>query len=303
MMSQPPIEKISIYALILLLSLFAADLGLMFVRGDLYPRQPPPAQPLLKPMAGPSTGNLAVIKDRNIFNSDGKIPPALGEANATNGDGKTSPEDDPEPIPSTLDIQLAGTIVHANPERSIATVNVKAKNEDFAVKVGDTIPENLGKVLSIERRKLVFRNTSTGRREYIEMKEEGRINFGQASNKPVQQGEVLKKSDTDFELKRNDINRLTNNLPELLQQARAVPRMGPGGMIECFNLADIASGSIYERLGLKRGDCIKSVNGEKIDSPAKAMELYNALRSSANTINLGFEREGKDVNNQYTISQ
>jgi general secretion pathway protein C len=135
------------------------------------------------------------------------------------------------------------------------------------------------------------------------MKDDGKISFGQAAFKPQQHGEVTKMSDTDFQLKRDDINKLTSNLPELLQQARAVPRMGPNGQIECFSMADIAPGSIYERLGLKRGDCIKSVNGERIDSPAKAMELYNALRANANAINLGIERGGRDENFNYNITQ
>lgn len=302
MSSKLPVERLSIIALLILLGLFLGDLGLMFVRGDLYPQQPPPAQPVPRPPQRPSGGYLAVIKDRNIFNSDGKIPPALGESSGDGGPSY-SPDDDPEPVPTNLAIALVGTIVHANPERSIATIHVKSKNEDFPVKVNGVIPDDLGTVLSIERRKVVFRNKATGRREYVEMKEETRINFGQAQTKPIQKGEVLQKSEHDFELKRSDINRLTNNLPELLQQARAVPRMGPGGTIECFNLAEIAPGSIYEKLGLRRGDCIKSVNGERVDSPAKAMELYNALRSSADTIHLGFERDGKDVTNQYTITQ
>ncbi len=304
MRSQLPVEKLSIFALLVLLGLFLGDLGLMFVRGDLYPQQPPPAQPPARPPQRPSSGYLAVIKERNIFNSDGKIPPALGEGSDASTPG-SMPEEDPEPVPTNLAINLVGTIVHANPERSIATIHVKSKNEDYSVRVNSVIPDDLGTVLSIERRKVVFRNKATGRREFVELKEESRINFGQAQTqaRPVQNGEVLQKSEHDFELKRQDINRLTSNLPELLQQARAVPRMGPGGTIECFALAEIASGSIYEKLGLRRGDCIKSVNGERVDSPAKAMELYNALRSSATTINLGFERDGKDVNNQYTITQ
>ncbi len=37
------------------------------------------------------------------------------------------------------------------------------------------------------------------------------------------------------------------------------------------------------KLSLKRGDVIKSVNGEPVDSPAKAMELYNELEKSDQT--------------------
>jgi general secretion pathway protein C len=205
-------------------------------------------------------------------------------------------------VPSNLPITLLGTIVHANPARSIASVALKTKNDQIAVKVGDVIPENLATVIGVERSKLIFRSKASNRREFVEIKDDSKINFGSAA-KPIQQGEVTILNDTTREIKRGDIDKLTSNLPELLQQARAVPRMGPGGTIECFSLADIAPGSIYERLGLKRGDCIKSVNGEQINSPAKAMELYNALRSNANTINLGIERSGRDDNYQYNITQ
>lgn len=297
-MSRLPVEKLSIYALLTIIGTMVADLGLMSLRGEMYPQQPPPPMPVMRPLQPLGGGSYNGIKDRNIFNSDGKIAAALGES------GVNDPKqvEDPEPIPSTLQLTLLGTIVHANPARSIASIALKSKNEQVAVKVNDVIPDELATVISVERSKLVFRNKATSRREYIEMKDESKINFG-AAQKIVQQGEVTILNDNTREIKRGDIDKLTSNLPELLQQARAVPRMGAGGAIECFSLADIAPGSIYERLGLKRGDCIKSVNGEQINSPAKAMELYNALRSNANTINLGIERAGRDDNFQYNILQ
>lgn len=297
-MSRLPLDRISIFAFLILLGYIVADLGLLSLRGGMFPQQPPPAMPQNRGQFNLSGGNFNGIKDRNIFNSDGKIAAALGEAGGT--DTKQQ-EVDPEPVPSTLPITLLGTIVHANPVRSIASIGLKSKNEQIAVKVGDVIPEELATVIWIERSKITFRNKATNRREFIELKDDSKINFGAA--KPVQQGEVTVLNDNTREIKRGDIDRLTSNLPELLQQARAVPRMGPGGAIECFSLADISGGSIYERLGLKKGDCIKSVNGEQINSPAKAMELYNALRSNANTINLGIERGGRDDNFQYNILQ
>lgn len=297
-MSRLPVEKLSTLAFLALLGFMVADLGLLGLRGGMFPQQPPPATPPMRPFQPSGGGSYSGIKDRNIFNSDGKIAAALGETGPTD----TKQVEDPEPIPSALPISLLGTIVHANPARSIASISLKTKNDQIAVKVGDLIPENLATVIGVERSKLTIRNKATNRREFLEMKDDSKINFG-AAQKIVQQGEVTVLNDNTREIKRGDIDRLTSNLPELLQQARAVPRMGAGGTIECFSLADIAPGSIYERLGLKRGDCIKSVNGEQINSPAKAMELYNALRSNANTINLGVERSGKDDNFQYNIMQ
>jgi general secretion pathway protein C len=213
---------------------------------------------------------------------------------------KGGPKDAP-PVPSQLPLVLVGTIVHVNPNRSVATINLRNKNDQMAFMVGAVIPDNLATITKIERAKVIFRNNASQRLEYIDMKDDSKIQFGRTAPIAKQVGVVLQKGDNEFELKRDDVNKLTNNLPELLQQARAVPRMGPNGQIECFSLADIAPGSLYEHLSLRRGDCIKSVNGEKIDSPAKAMELYNALRANANSISLGIDRGGRDETLNYNI--
>jgi general secretion pathway protein C len=296
MKSRTPLETASIYLLMAFIGFIIADLSILYFRPMMLPVQPPPTRvqpPRIVARADRSAYNG--ISDRNIYNSDQKIADPVG---SEGGEGKAAP--DAAPVPSTLPIQLLGTIVHANPERSIATITARASTEPLAVKVNGKIPD-LATVVKIERSKIIFRNNASQRLEYIEMKDDSKITFGSAA--PVQQGDVTKVSDTQFELKQDDINRLTNNLPELLQQARAVPRMGPNGQIECFSLADIAQGSIYEQLGLRKGDCIKSVNGEKIDSPGKAMEMYNALRSGANSINIGIERGGQDQENSYSITK
>ncbi|RYZ66953.1 MAG: hypothetical protein EOP05_18410 [Proteobacteria bacterium] len=201
-------------------------------------------------------------------------------------------------MPSSLPLQLVGTIVHGNPARSVATILVRNKNEQIPVKVEGDL-DGMAVITKIERAKVIFRNNATRALEYIEMKDDSKISFGAPVAK--QNGEVMQKSETEFELKRDDVNKLTQNLPALLQDARAVPRMGPNGTIECFSLADIREGSIYTKLGLKRGDCIKSVNGEKIDSPGKAMDMYNALRSGSSQIQIGIDRGGRDENMNYSI--
>lgn len=297
MNQRPLVQTLSVILLLAFLGYIIADLGMLFVRGSLYPVQPPPGRRIVQNNSMPNQTNYGIITSRNIFNADQKIPPKVG---AVEGEG--SKTQDGPPVSSSLPIQLVGTIVHVDPKRSVASLSLKGgKSDQVSVRVDGTIPDGLAVVTLIERSKITFRNSASGRLEYIEMKDASKISFAAGSAKPIQQGEVTKLSDTEFQLKRDDINKLTSNLPDLLQQARAVPRMGPNGNVECFSLADIAPGSIYERLGLKRGDCIKSVNGEKIDSPAKAMEMYNALRGNANSIGLGVERDGRDNNFNYNI--
>ena len=210
--------------------------------------------------------------------------------------GAKAPVDAP-PVLTQLPLQLVGTIVHVNLMRSVATINVKSKNDQMAFRVSQTIPDNLATVEKIERNKVIFRNRANQRLEYIEIKEDSKFNFGQASAPTgVQAGPVLQTSPTDFSISGADVKKATSDLPSLLQQARAVPV--PGG----FRIEEIMPNSIYEKLGMKPGDIIRGVNGEAVDNPAKAMELYNALRTS-NSIKIDIERNGARQTNNYSITQ
>ncbi len=266
------------------------------MRDKWFPTQPPPARiHQMRPMAQTDKSAYNVVLSQNIFHADQTDPNPAGA-----GGKEAAP--DSEPVPSQLPVQLLGTIVHANPLRSIAMVHVNNKNDQFAVKVNGDIPDGVATVMKIERAKIIFRNSASRQLEFIEMKDDAKLSFQAGLKGPKQNGEVLQKSETEFELKQADVSRLTNNLPELLQQARAVPKMGPGG-IEGFSLVDIQPGSIYEKLGLKKGDTIKGVNGEKIDSPGKAMDMYNALRSGASQIQISIDRAGRDENLNFSITQ
>jgi len=53
-------------------------------------------------------------------------------------------------------------------------------------------------------------------------------------------------------------------------------------------------------LGFQIGDVIKGVNGEKVDSPAKALELYNTLKTS-NQVKILMDRGGKETEFDYNV--
>jgi general secretion pathway protein C len=61
-------------------------------------------------------------------------------------------------------------------------------------------------------------------------------------------------------------------------------------------------GSIYTKLGIQEGDVLKEVDGERLDSPAKAMELYNGLRTRTN-LKISGERNGQPFTMTYNIRQ
>lgn len=302
--SQKPVfEKLLPYALFIFLGYCIADLLILSYRDEMLPSQAPPARPQKASNDGStSRGALNTIISRNMFSSDGIIPDQLVSAEQKN---QPHSEDLP-PVASNLPLILVGTIVHSNPAKSIANINVKTKSQTLAYSIGKDI-ESLAKLEKVERTKIIIRNNNNNRLEFIEMKiDGGKIAFGASkaggldgSANPAK-SEVAQIAPNKFEIKRSDVLKYTNDMASVLQQAAMQPVRGASGEIEGFKFLSIQPGSIYTQLGFQNGDIIRNVNGEKIDSPAKAMELYNALKNT-NSIKMGIGRDGRDQEFDYTV--
>ena len=288
--SRPPLEPYYIYVLIVILSLLTADLIVLSQRAQMLPEQGAQMRPALASQNNVKDTNYSMVTRKNVFNRSGEVPAAIGAPETP--DGKM-PENDP--VPSQLPIVLVGTIVHANEARSIATVQLTSANK-IAPFIKDDDIEGLATMVRVERGKIIFRNNNNNMLEYVELPKDEAMQFGAAQNKPAAvatgPGDVQTTGSNEFTLTRDVINKYTKDLPAMLQQARAVPVLKAGGQIDGFRIVDYAADSIYEKLGLKRGDVIKGVNGDPVDSPAKGMALYSSLKS-ADEIKLELERNGR----------
>ena len=234
------------------------------------------------------------IERRNIFNLDGKIPNPITA-------GETGGGVDNVPVPTQLPLKLQGTLVHSNPDKSVATIAAKGKSDARSYLTNGDV-EGLAKVQSIERRKVIIRNLNNGRLEFIEIPKDATVTF--SSKAPQVLGEVQKTGDFDFTMKRGDITKYTANLGDVLQQARMVPNIvaGSGGRVDGFRFVAIQPNSIFEKLGFKPMDVIKKVNNEPVNSPTKAMELYNSLKTESR-LSLTVERNGHDENFKYDMPE
>ncbi|NCN40962.1 hypothetical protein GW916_06895 [bacterium] len=68
------------------------------------------------------------------------------------------------------------------------------------------------------------------------------------------------------------------DLSKTLNDAKMVPVVRDGKIIGHSPIKMKKNGKM-QKLGFKKMDIVKSVNGEEADSPAKAMELYNKQRA------------------------
>lgn len=92
---------------------------------------------------------------------------------------------------------------------------------------------------------------------------------------------VKKVSDGRYLVDQREMLASTENMSQILTQARALPYLENGKTVG-FRISEITPGSIYEKIGLKNGDVIQKVNSQEVDDPAKFFQLYQGLRNERN---------------------
>ena len=236
---------------------------------------------LTQDITGQRLAKYDVIVSRNVFNSKNEVPEDILISTAPGDTTKRS----------ALDVELVGTIVVNDPSRSVAAIALRAQKKVEPFVVGDIILSKAS-VYSIARRKVVFKDISTGTLEYIDMKNDDDMASmvpGTESSSGVKQlaeGRVL--------LDRAELNKSLSDINNLLTQARAVPNF-ENGAINGFKLFDVQPGSIYQKLGAQNGDVIKSVTGTDIKDPATAMGLFQKLQTT-NKLDFTINRNGENKN-------
>lgn len=122
----------------------------------------------------------------------------------------------------------------------------------------------------------------------------------QASAVRETQSEGVKKvGDTSYQLDRPHINEKLKDLASLGQQARVVPNYH-NGKYEGFRLIGMQGDSLFKNIGFENGDVVQAINGDQIDSPNKALALYDALKNKSRLTVL-IDRGGVAKTLRYTI--
>ncbi len=238
-----------------------------------------------------------IIFTRNLFSSQGIIPGEESPTNATPADLGGAP------VRTSLPLNLIGTLILRNELRSIATIEDKSATMVYPVRIDDEIPSK-AKIIKIESRKVTFINTSTGRREFVDLPEDAvlpnspRIQVGPPSARTGGAG-IEKVTPNQFNVSRAEVDKTLADLNNVLTQARAVPNF-ENGVPSGYKLFQIVPGSIYDKLGLQNGDVIAGLNGQVINDPGKAFELLSELKTS-NHLELQVKKDGKVQTNVYDI--
>lgn len=294
---QKKTARLALYGLLIFLAFTVADLTIIYIRDLMLPAEAPPRKNVrVAQQTSLGRGQFSVISNRNLFSASGIMPEAI----TLKIDPKKPTED--IPVLSALPLTLIGTLVHSDPSKSIAAIEVKSKSLSGSYTPGADI-EGLAKLEKVERGIAYIRNANTSALEFIELKSANKVTFDASKPAAAAQAntDVKAVAPNRFQIKRSDLMKYTSDLSSVLMQARAVPYRDPStGEIAGFRLLDMQENSIFGQLGLARMDILKSVNGEPIDSIQKAMEMYNAMKNGSK-FELMVERGGKNETKTYDI--
>jgi general secretion pathway protein C len=204
------------------------------------------------------------------------------------------------PVRSPLHGTLVATIV-ADPIRySLAQITNPDLNETQVYAVGDRYQG--ARIYRVERDRVLIDNN--GVNEYIDNSASAAPNLGISPMPPPQAAEganngVRQLSENQYVVSKAEINNALTNMADLATKARIVPSF-KNGVANGFKLFSIVPDSLYAKIGVQNGDVIRRINGYEMNSPEKALEIYQKLRD-ANRIEIELERRGETLRKSYSI--
>jgi len=248
-------------------------------------------------IAGAETYMLASVKSR------GDYAPIVGSGLFGPAGRKEAPvvkEEAPqEPVKITeLKLKLCGTAATAPKDiYASAIILDEMSNTVRSYGIGDTVVEAVT-VEEIHQRKVLLFNKTTNSREELRAEDyeddvlaaapAAAAAAGPASSEKV----TLKKAEL--------VQELFTNYAEIVSQLKPELYTDETGNVAGITASNIESIPIAQKLGVRDGDVLQSVNNEAIDSESKIYELINKYRN-ATSISVGILRNGRPVTVTYNL--
>ncbi|ATH07516.1 hypothetical protein BIY24_06035 [Halobacteriovorax marinus] len=208
---------------------------------------------------------------------------------------------------SQLGIKLVNTIVLQDSVKSIASVQVRGKNQILDIREGEKI-NNDAEIGKIDRLRVVFKNLKTGDCEYVESQSKeprvkNPINVVSASKgknllNKYKDSRIQNVGNT-FKIQKKVRDEMLGNISEVLTQARAIQIKNPDGTL-AFKMTEIVPGSIYSKLNIQEGDTITAINGKKFSNLNEIMNLFGKIKD-IDRFELSVRRDGSTQNLEYNF--
>jgi general secretion pathway protein C len=263
----------------------------------------------------------AVIQDRNLFGARGRA---------------ATPQPSPRPTPAAApakpaaNLKLVGTVVGSGDHTYAVIEDLGTKRQEL-YRLGDLVRD--ARVVEVTRNRVVLDNR--GRREELMSFEKtdtappsgevpGRQSSGRQINPlrrqpPVaetpppepqttepQDGqaeaaemEIERIAENTWRVNRDNLVEQVENFGQMMQEARLTPHF-TGGQPDGFMISNLPRDSFLGRMGLRSGDIMKGINGQKFGSLDEFFQIYQQLQTEP-VVQLEIERSNRTETFTYEI--
>ena len=257
--------------------------------------------------------DFSIINDRNLFDAKRETIERIDDSVGVLAEsGRWQ-----DAVKSNARLRLISTAVFLDPRNSLATIQDLSSSSQTQVVsysindcasddsnidpmlveiLGPSVLQSLapcnklgdyGLIRRIEEWRVYYYNDKEKRFEYLAMSEENvlpvvpaPIKFSDSVPIGGEYGHSVRKTGKNsYEIDSADLDSALDNLAEISTQARALPAFKDGKSIG-FRLINIKPGSVFEKIGLQNGNVITQINGYDLNDPAKALELYQKLKTN-----------------------
>lgn len=175
---------------------------------------------------------------------------------------------------------------------------IEAAGKAAIYRVGDPLPGG-GNLLAVERNRvrLLQADGSQGELVFVAVPSSAR---GGTSAAAAVSGGIRDLGGNRYQVARDEVEQARGNLNQLLKQARMEP-YAVNGRTEGFAVRMIRPNTLLAKLGLRVGDVVNQVNGVELDSPEKALQIFQQLRE-AKRLSVNLTRGGEKLVFAYEVN-
>ena len=231
-----------------------------------------------------SVKDYSAIIAHNIFASAGSSPTtsrSLG-GNRTAGLLQSAEQE--------LDLLLLGTICGSEAVSRAVIKDIKSDESDL-YRTGDSVADAC--LEGIEKDTVVLLHN--GQRKMLRLGTQQHDSRGKSPQVPLRQvaKQIGEAARTNLPVKQTpgEVRTQAGHIETMLRKAVIEP-YAAGGQMEGLRITGLENIPVAKELGLKNGDVIRSVNGQRLTSKQKALQVFMKARTQA-AINIELSREGK----------
>jgi len=229
---------------------------------------------------------------------------------------KLTPNEAAAPVKPSKPVKIAGSInditlqaVYNSSDTTVITIVYKGKTKilgrgdtvnGFVLEGGGSTYATFSKDAKMYRVDLMKSKKSTASSGSIVPSKPLRKSKNASSDAPAKvEGEVVDAGDHKI-VDKSLLTHYANNMDDIYKNI-GITEVKEGGALKGFKITFVRRGSPFAKLGLKRGDVIKSINGQEINSYNAAFETYKNIENIEG-LTLVIKRGKEEMELEYEIN-